>query len=582
MQNTPLAKTNEILGMDTDEVLGYTTSKVVWIRDRWVGACYYSLVLMVLIYIIGIQVLCRNEHFELKDVRGLTRLWYSYPTLSNCDPLKEGCRSDYKSLTELPYCDQYTGPLDTGERGHCAYESKLSMVPGGVVDNRLFIPTAVEILTEMQDCTPSASNNYQCGNEYIIANGSDCLHGNYQCSTRGGKKNQFFYVADVKNYKIRFTSSFDRDGIRGNSLMLPAYVGVCDATIRKGNKIKTWSERKFSTKNAKCKDSELKLEKIPCEFGVDCAEMHKFDILEDSGIGVAGKEFTHRIDRIREELVRRGKNLSDPDAMLTEIRSKRHRGLRRGREVSKRWAGRASISAGGGHKEDPAAEWYGAKKEYSDNWGDVFTIGRLLQLAGADLDLDRNMDGWTTRQAGTALEVIAVYNNLYPILSTFGYTPVQYHYQVNELILPYVSRAQVSRAQPHDYPKSRISEVQYGVMIHFKVGGSFGFFSIVYLILMLTAAFALTATATTITDGFFLYVSGQRDNFFHLKYEVSPDFSELWECQTCNFMNLPEHDECRGVPKFSCPRTTPACGAARSKEVEGGGKPEEAEASASS
>merc|ERR1711972_444032 len=107
----------------------------------------------------------------------------------------------------------------------------------------------------------------------------------------GNKTNQFYYVADVKNFKVRFTSSFEREGIRGNSLMLPSYVGICDGILRKGNSTKTWSERKFTTRNAKCSDSELTLEKISCEFGVDCAEMQRFDILEDTGINVAGRQW---------------------------------------------------------------------------------------------------------------------------------------------------------------------------------------------------------------------------------------------------------------------------------------------------
>jgi len=566
LRTSHFGKAHEVFGVDIDEALAYSTSKMVWIRDRWVGALYYSLVLAVLVYIVGVQVLCRNEHFEMKDVQGLTRLWYSHPTLNNCDPLKEGCVTDFTSFKDLPYCDEYLGTLQADERGHCEYQAALSMIPGGVTDNRLFIPTAVELLTEVQQCEASQANNYSCPDQYTILNGTDCLHGDYECRNRGNLTNQFFYVADVKNFKVRFTSSFERDGIRGNSLMLPAFVGICEGLMRKGHEVKTWSERKFTTKNAKCEDAELTLKKIPCEFGVNCAEMHKFDIMEDTGISIAGREWAHRVDRIKEELQNelavQSENATELAMMLPQLRTRR---LRHRHKVGKRGVGQTALQADADAEQelDPAGEWYSAKKEYSDNWGDVFTVGRLLQLAGADLDLDRNMDGWTTRQAGTALEVVAVYNNLYPILSTFGYTPVKYHYQVNELILPYVSRAQLAKVQPADYPKTRVSEVQYGVLIHFKVGGRFGFFSFVYLLLMLTAAFALTATATTVTDLFYLYISGQQANFFHLKYEVSPDFSDMWECGTCHFLNLKEHDTCRGVPKFMCPRTTPVCGAPR-------------------
>merc|ERR1740121_3089030 len=82
-----------------------------------------------------------------------------------------------------------------------------------------------------------------------------------------------------------------------------SYVGICDGVRRRGNRTKTWSERKFTTKNAKCEDSELRLEKIPCEFGVDCAEMHKFDIMEDTGINVAGRNLKDKMSRISTALV---------------------------------------------------------------------------------------------------------------------------------------------------------------------------------------------------------------------------------------------------------------------------------------
>merc|ERR1712046_472480 len=110
------------------------------------------------------------------------------------------------------------------------------------------------------------------------------------------------------------------------------------------------------------------------------------------------------------------------------------------------------------------------------------------------------MDGWTTRQGGTTLEVHAVYNNLYPIKSSFGYREVEYHYEVRELMLPYVSRWQLSTVQPPDYPVTRRYEVKYGLHITFSVAGSFGSFNILYFIINLTAAFALLTSATTVID----------------------------------------------------------------------------------
>jgi len=561
----PVMRSEQVFGMDTDEVLAYSTKKVVWIRDRYVGCCYYSLVMAVIIWVIGGQILVNNEHFLTKDVEGLSRMWYAHPTKNNCDPEKAGCHANFTNLQNLSYCDAYDGPKSPVQ-AHCEYQDKLTLVPGGVIDEKLFLTTAIEKIVEKRHCAPSAANNYTCENTYTSEEGSNCLHPDTLCRNRGGHKNQFFYVADIKNYKVRFTSSYARDDIRGTSLMHPAFVGICPKLLRVEHKPRTWSQRKEVLEHNQCKEGEAEIVKLPCEFGVDCAEMRKFDILESTGVTVVSKslrnsmkDISARGDMLRESVV----------GAASYVFGKPRRKGPTAQVLLRTDDATASVGNHANFADASSAEPHAAlhnttmHDEYSDNWGDVFSVGRLLQLAGADLDADFNMDGWTTRQAGTVLEVRAVYNNLYPVLSTFGYKPVQYHYKVSELMLPYVSRMQLAAVQPDNYPEERVYEVRYGILIHFKVAGSFGFFNLVYLLLMLTTAFALTATATTLTDLFFLYLSDHSDNFFHLKYEVTPDFSDMWRCDTCGFYNLETEQQCRGVPRFMCPKTTPPCGAPR-------------------
>merc|ERR1712137_1330413 len=108
-----------------------------------------------------------------------------------------------------------------------------------------------------------------------------------------------------------------------------------------------------------------------------------------------------------------------------------------------------------------------------------------MELAGADLDNDYNVDGWTTRQAGTILFVTVEYGNLYPFFSSFGYTPVRYTYRVQEQVLPFVSKTRLIDVQPDEYPVKRMYEVQHGILVIFQVGGTFGFFNVVYFLLML-------------------------------------------------------------------------------------------------
>lgn len=666
-----------LVGWDSDEVFGYNTQKLVWIRDRHIGYIYYSIVGSVLLWILGYQILWSNKHFLQKDVDGLARMWYSHPTVGNCDPALPSCKSDFQSLKELPYCDAYEGGQENPQRAHCSFENKITAIPSGVTDNRLFIPTAVEVVTERQACHPGPSNGYTCINEYEALQGSDCLGaGGYMCKTRGNKSNQFYYIADVRNFKIRFTSSYERDHVRGTSLMHRAHVGLCSSQMRSERRVRTWAERSGLAMKSWCGQGDVKLEMLPCAPGVECGKLRSMgpgnqstisDWLSLGGGGLSGQQAGNRSDGLfnhSEEAARTNRS-GEPHWAPATVKANEAKPLPPAAQRATATAGHGAISRvaaqqvgaaaarGGGssrvaapqvtiaggraaaaelpaeavprsiaeeggqpqqgraliqrshtkrleprsstvteHGEEPTLPpssplpkkarhrhhggEHSAPNEsllpppipreflvFSDSWGDVFSIGRLLELAGVDLDNDYNMDGWTTRQAGTALEVRAVYNNLYPFWSSFGYKPVMYHYEVRELMLPYFSQFKLAEVQPDDYPLTRRYEMQYGVMISFKVGGDFGFFNVLYCFVMLATAFASIAAASTITDLIVLYLHPRRDNFFHLKYQVSADFKDMWKCSTCGFMNELDHVTCRGVPRWMGPSETPECGAER-------------------
>ncbi|CAK0883847.1 unnamed protein product [Prorocentrum cordatum] len=150
--------------------------------------------------------------------------------------------------------------------------------------------------------------------------------------------------------------------------------------------------------------------------------------------------------------------------------------------------------------------------------GDVFTLGRLLELAGTNLDLDHTFDGLSLRQAGTALEVRAVYSNMYHFYSFFGYREVNYHYEASELVMPAMEQYVLSAAQPEDLAASTPE----------LVDGRFGFFSVVNFFVIVVAAAALVRSAKMLVDLCAVYVHPNKPNYFHLKYEVSGDFSSMW------------------------------------------------------
>lgn len=526
-----------IFGVDTDDLLAYVTTKKVYVRDRKVGCAYYVLIIIILGWIVGGQILWQNQHFLLKDVSGIQHVRSSHPTVNGCDPELPDCQSSYMPLEELPYCKQYEGKSWHGA-GPCKYEDIVAADPEGTVDNKIFFPTAVETITEKL-----------VNGEYVREPGSDCLQGgNYLCTKSAGKDDQFHYVADVKHFTLQLTSSYERDGLHGTSLESSGFYSVCPSQMRSPEKTRRWKERLFD--KGQCAEGDQKDYELPCQPGMTCTHMQKFDAFETSGVN----------DGI-EKLKKKGPDMfKGRDTALA--RRKGGRAIRGG--------GHLGVSSGSNATDSnqPGA--------YQSRLGDVFTVVRLLELAGTDIDNDYNIDGWTSRQSGTVLEVTVKYHNLYPFLSSFGYTPVRYTYEAKELPMPYVSRRSLADVQPADYPKTRVHEVRYGIMVWFRVGGSLGFFSSMYLIVMLTAALGLISVATTVTD---LVAQKVHPNFFHLKYEVSPDFSDLWVCETCGYANIEEDTHCQGVPEWMCPKTTAKCGVARCLSTEPAEKPADGAAS---
>lgn len=636
-----------LFGIDTDELFGYTTKKVVWIRDRWIGVLYYTMIFFVINWVLVGQIFWRNEQFLLKDVKGLPRMWAAHPTYKGCDPVESDCKSDYRALDELSYCQEFRGEGEGRNKAPCRYEDITTTTKEGEIDNKLFFPLSVELITEKRMCDPKAENGFECENEYQEIPGSDCMKGKRLCRTRDGKNRQFYYVADVKNFQVQFTSSYEQGDVHGTSLDHPGMLAICKSMLRKPNTTRNWAARLESTHENACSEGTEDMVAIPCAAGVDCARHDEFNVIEHTGVE-EGMEAAGIEEGMESAGIDQAERDKDPDAAgdsgasLLELGSvgappdELHRAqiLERAHErVSKRQARRHSrhranvqshdalhaaspqtdqspikvhqrdaghsltvspnsgpatsgrlhnfiarhLNQGGRYVsaeeekddeeedgEDPANLGKSSTlPEYTSPWGDIFKIGRLLQLAGANIDADYNFDGWTSRQAGTVLEVRAKYNNLYPILSSFGYKQVEYHYEVTELPLPYMSITMLAQEQPADFPETRVYEVRHGVLVWFKVSGTFGVFNIVYLLLMLVTAFALFTTASAVTDFVSLYLHPRKQNFFHLKYEVSPDFSDMWKCEVCGWFNWDTDLICTGVPAWQCPHTTEKCRAKR-------------------
>lgn len=553
----------KFFGISTDEILGYTTTRRIWIRDREIGIVYYLLILVVLFWVIGVQILWRNEHFLRKDVMGTTRMLYSHPTLLGCDANLATCESDYIPLDQLPYCDVFKGEHWTSA-GPCKYADMVTAVPGGEVDNKLFFPTTVETLTQTL-----------IDGEYKAEPGSDCLQApsreergdsdkdvedGYMCSTRGNRSGQFYYVGDIKSYTLQLTSGYDRAGEIGTSLEHGGYYEVCEANMRGKNETRLWVQRLKPKAGCEAEaffGAAAQRIEIPCQPGLKCAHLQEFNVFEHTGLRRGFETIKEGPDLFKKQpQLEKSEESQDFLQTFQPPLDHDHHG-RRKKFVQHR---KSNFGHAPGTKKKGRAAVHRGLDQYVSKWGDTFRLGRILELAGVDIDNDYNIDGWSARQSGAAIEILCVYENLYPVLSTFGYKPVRYTYRVKELPMPFMSRTQLAAEQPQDYPQTRHYEVRHGILVTFKVAGTFGEFNMTYLLVMLTTAFALIAAATTITDVWATYVHPKQNNFFHLKYEVSPDFSACWKCPKCAYENHPMHATCTGVAAWNCPEDQKACG----------------------
>lgn len=556
-----------LANFDFDNWLGYSTNKTVFIRDRWLGFIYYGLVAVILAYIVGVQILYLNEHFLLSPVEGIARMKVSHPVKGRCDPSLPDCKSGYRSLQELSYCMQYTGSMPLKHQANCHFDDALSILPNGEVDNKVFIPTAIEILTEKRLCEPSAENGYNCDNEYEELPGSECLNGKVQCRKRGGKDNQFYFVADTKNFEIQFTSSYEEGDVTGTSLDHAAFYEICDAKLRAANKTHDWKQRlqHHDRGSVDCGPDNVRHVLLPCAPGVPCLGVRDFDLVHDSGMAKIANESVHKVGEVADAVSDPIRMFASPHVQPSSSETMlNHHHHHHSPQFLAHGQGLLAVDqhsdlAAAPHRHGVEAN-IDFKKQYTSAYGDVFTLERLMELAGTDLDKNFNMEGWSSRESGTVLEVTMIYSNLHAWKSSFGYKDVEYYYRVKELPLPFMSRQQLAQEQPADFPKTRRYEIRHGVLIWFRVAGEFGNFSRNYLLIYLVTAFALIGAAKTLTDVIAIYVHQRKNNYFNLKYEVSPDFKHNWQCPKCRYWNSQAHEACQSYGMWLDKEEEPFCG----------------------
>mmetsp|Transcript_49590 Transcript_49590/g.153093 ORF Transcript_49590/g.153093 Transcript_49590/m.153093 type:complete len:478 (-) Transcript_49590:103-1536(-) len=439
----------------------YQTGKVVAINDRRLGLLYYGLISLVALFVLGYEILYSNNHFDKRDVAGTVLMNVQQPTKNSCSPTHEDCESDFTQLSLLPYCSVYAGnskAIDPKDRRGCVYEDQHSLIPMPSQEGSMFIPTRVEQRLEVRDCNPTASNNYTCRNEFKTTSRTENM-----------------YVADIERYTVLFSHSYQRDTISGNNNNMQGAYLECNRESGTEGALKIVQGLVFGEEECR---GGLRRKPIKCIAGAgNCGERGTS----------SGKALLQRGGRaLARRRVRRARQGSLLEALASD-------------------EGEAS-----------PIDVHGV---YAIPDGDVFSLARLLELAGVSLDDKPGPDGEASRSAGLMLDIQVIYNNLHHFSSTFGDTRVEYWYKVAARPMHQVKQEMV--AWTDDTAGKRIIQNRHGVQLVVSVQGSFGFFSVVNLLLMLTTASAMLAGARVLTDLLAIYAMKDREFYAEKKYEVA-------------------------------------------------------------
>lgn len=455
---------------DLDDLLGYETRKIVRIRDRRLGITYIAFVLLIAAYVVGFQIFYSNEHFQRKDVYGTARMTIQQPTKGACNPNKMGCKSDFHSLTELPYCNVYKGNSTVVEpkfRHACTFADQHTLCPTGMLTGEMLVPTRIDRMEEHKHCYPGPENDYTCDNEYEL----DDHH-------------KITYVADIEKFTIMVAHTYKRRTLQGNNQMIQGYLMECEEEDSNGAVSGTLKKVKTTLKGERTCNGEWVKKPIECITGT-CPFLKKE---KEQGSFMQADPVVKARARVGEA------NRQGLHASL--LSAEEHADL----DVNP-----AKLAAGG---------------YFAIPQGDIFRIDKLLELAGLDLDQTFNLEGLPLREAGTVIEIEAFYENLRPWVSSFGATDVTYSYKVSQRPMDEMKTELFSQSQPN-YPARRVIEDRHGLYIVVKISGEFGFFSIVYLGVMLTTAVALISVAIAITDKLAIYVMPEKQTYYNHKYEVT-------------------------------------------------------------
>jgi len=158
---------------------------------------------------------------------------------------------------------------------------------------------------------------------------------------------------------------------------------------------------------------------------------------------------------------------------------------------------------------------------YSIKYGDVFSLGTLVTMAGRTLE-DTIPKGKPLRRRGGALVVNIEYHNLrrWSLWSTKD--PPDYTISATFMNVTKFKQTYVH----HESDKVRMLKVKYGIYVMVQQSGQIAFFDLSYTLMVLTTALGLFVASSTLTDMLAIYILPRKAQYYQCKYEETEDFSE--------------------------------------------------------
>lgn len=510
-----------ICGKDIDRTCGYSTPKIVKIRNRELGCLSNCLKILIIWYIFIFTIWFKGKHFEVFAAHGLSRLTFHHPTKNMCNPKLKNCHSNFTRFDKLPYCKE------SGEDGLNPQLQKPCSARDGLglpvqYDSGILLPTRIRQYDQgKQQCTPDADNGYSCPGIWDYLDGS----GQEQEDTKP-KPLYDTFVADLEQFTMQIDHSYavPELGWGNDDYQMQGYWMDCEHTGKNHLTVENCKRRPIVCMRKRCQPFMVTGEKNKKEklqnflASADDNEDSKFADFadEDDDLPEIGGEVQHEAeaeaDGHRHNLQR---NNLDGGHMLNSNHGHHHPH----HVIDEiRYPEMALMQSDPSH----IANADSVSSEYpfvSGQHGDILSIGHLLQMAGVELD-DRHF-GKTFRMRGVVLVVRITYSNAERWQLWEPKHPPEYTIEVTRRPS---YEFQYDQAIPGESPTRRSYMSYHGIFIHVEQQGELRAFSWIHLLVILSGALSLLKAAAMATDFAACNLIANKDEVKSLKYEESRDF----------------------------------------------------------